>query len=69
LIAGQRNTQIWMLLPFALFDQWVAGFGFICAYGIITFFVHQVRLVYHLKNFMVESSSRFAENFKKTKIL
>ena len=69
LIGGRRNTQIWALLPFALFDQWYAGFGFICAYGTLTFFVHQMRVVYHLKNQMVANSEIFAENFKKSKIL
>ncbi len=69
LIRGGRNTQLWALLPFALFDQWYMGFGFICAYGIITFFVHQARLVYHLKNFMVADSDTFAKNFRKTKTL
>ena len=69
LVAGQRNTQTWALLPFALFDQWYLGLGFICAYGIITFFVHQARLVYHLKNIMIANNETFAENFKKTKIL
>lgn len=69
LIAGSRNTLVWALLPFALFDQWYLGLGFICGYAIITFFVHQLRLVYHLKNIMVATDEIFAENFKKTKIL
>ncbi|MBL4802142.1 MAG: hypothetical protein JKY45_09620 [Emcibacter sp.] len=69
LVSGNRNTQMWTLLPFALFDLWYLGFGIICAYAIITFFVHQLRLVYHLKNFMVADSKTFAENFQKTKIL
>ncbi len=50
LIAGGRNNHMWALLPFALFDQWFAGLGFICIFAVITFFVHQARLVYHLKN-------------------
>ncbi len=50
LIAAGRNNHMWILLPFALFDQWFGGLGFICVFAIITFFVHQARLVYHLKN-------------------
>lgn len=69
LFAASRNSLMWALLPFALYDQWYIGFAFICAYGIITFFVHQARLVYHLKNIMIASNETFAENFKKTKIL
>ncbi len=68
LIGGRRNTQLWALLPFALFDQWYIGFMFICIYGIATFFVHQLRIVYHLKNQMVADSKTFAENFQKTKV-
>ena len=69
LIAGRRNTQMWALLPFALYGQWYMGLGLICGYGIVTFFVHQARLVYHLKNLMIENSEIFAENFKKTNLL
>ncbi|MCK5425035.1 MAG: hypothetical protein KAI89_06655 [Emcibacter sp.] len=69
LIGGSRNTQLWALLPFALYGQWYMGLAFICAYGIITFFVHQARVVYHLKNMMIADSETFAENFKKTKLL
>ncbi len=69
LIAAGSNIIIWILLPFFLFDQWVVGLGFACGYVIITFFVHQLRLVYHLKNIMVGESETFARNFKKTKIL
>jgi len=69
LIASSSTTQMWILLLFGLYHQWLIGLGFICAYGIITFFVHQARLVYHLKNIMIENSNIFAENFKTTKIL
>ncbi len=69
LIAGRRNTLMWALFPFALSDQWYMGFGFICAYGTITFFVHQARLVYHLKNITIANSENFAEKFKKPNIL
>ncbi|MCF8474091.1 MAG: hypothetical protein K9G26_05275 [Emcibacter sp.] len=69
IIAGGRNTYMWSLLPFALYNQWVVGLLFIGIYGIITFFVHQIRVVYHLKNIMIENSELFAKNFKKTKIL
>ena len=69
LIAGGRNNHMWSLLPFAVFNQWFMGLGFICVYGIITFFVHQIRVVYHLKNIMIEGRENFAENFKKTKTL
>ena len=69
LIAGRRNTLMWALLPFVLYDQWYLGLGVLCAYAIVTFFVHQVRVVYHLKNLMIENSSLFAANFKNTKIL
>jgi len=67
LIAGGRNNHMWALLPFALFNQWFMALGFICSYGIITFFVHQIRLVYHLKNIMIDGSENFAENVNKTK--
>jgi hypothetical protein len=69
LIAAGPNITLWVLLPFFLFDQWVVGLGFACGYVIITFFVHQLRLVYHLKNIMVAESETFARNFRKTKIL
>jgi hypothetical protein len=69
LIAASRNTLMWTLLPFALYNQWYAGFAVICAYGIITFFVHQARVVYHLKNMMKANNDTNAGNFKKTKIL
>lgn len=67
LFAGSRNTHIWALLPFALFDQWYAGFGFICASGIITFFVHQLRVVYHLKNIMIANRDTLTDTFKKAR--
>ncbi|VAX08370.1 hypothetical protein MNBD_ALPHA03-1893 [hydrothermal vent metagenome] len=69
LIAGGRNCHMWAVLPFALFNQWFMALGFICAYAVITFFVHQIRLVYHLKNIMIKNSEKFAENFSKTKSL
>ncbi|MCF6216631.1 MAG: CDP-alcohol phosphatidyltransferase family protein [Emcibacter sp.] len=69
LIAGGRNFNIWAILPFALFNQWFMALGFICIYAVITFFVHQIRLVYHLKNIMIKNSEKFAENFNKTKSL
>jgi len=69
LVAGGRNCHMWAILPFALFNQWFMALGFICLYAVITFFVHQVRLVYHLKNIMIETSEKFAENFNKTKSL
>ncbi|PCI33485.1 MAG: hypothetical protein COB54_04065 [Alphaproteobacteria bacterium] len=67
LIAGCRNTHIWALLPFALFDQWYSGLGFICASGIITFFVHQLRVVYHLKNIMIANRDTLTDTFKKAR--
>ena len=69
LIAGGRNTLLWALLPFTLFDLSYGGFGFICVYAVITFFVHQARLVYHLENLMIANSRIFADNFEKTRSL
>ncbi|PCI50874.1 MAG: hypothetical protein COB49_03350 [Alphaproteobacteria bacterium] len=69
LVGGGRNTQMWALLPFALYGQWYAGFGFICLYGIVTFFIHQLRLVYHLKNMVIANNEIFTENFKKNQKL
>ncbi|WP_417319424.1 CDP-alcohol phosphatidyltransferase family protein [Emcibacter sp.] len=68
MIGGRRNTQMWALIPFGIFGAWYAGFIFICCYGIITFFVHQARIIYHAKNLMEASSEIFVENFRKTKI-
>ncbi|WP_321398026.1 CDP-alcohol phosphatidyltransferase family protein [Emcibacter sp.] len=68
LIGGRRNTQMWALIPFGLVGAWYAGFIFICCYGIITFFVHQARIIYHAKNLMEANSEKFVENFRKTKI-
>ncbi|WP_138380511.1 CDP-alcohol phosphatidyltransferase family protein [Luteithermobacter gelatinilyticus] len=68
LIGGRRNTQMWALIPFGLFGAWYAGFIFICAYGIITFFVHQIRIIYHAKNLMEATSEEFVKTFQKTKI-
>ena len=68
LIGGRRNTQMWTLIPFGIFGAWYAGFIFICCYGIITFFVHQARIIYHAKNLMEATSETFVENFRKTKI-
>lgn len=69
LIAAGPNITLWVFLPFFYFDQWLIGLGFASGYVVITFFVHQLRLVYHLKNIMVAESETFARNFRKTKIL
>jgi len=69
LIAGGRNVQMWILLPFAIFNLWYTGFGFICIYGTITFFIHQGRIMYHLKNPETANGIILAENFKENKTL
>lgn len=69
IIAGGRNVYLWALLPFCLFEQLYLGFCAITAYAIVTFFIHQVRVLYHAKALMEQNSEIFQRNFKQTKIL
>ena len=38
LLLAERKGMIWLLLPFALFGLWPAGFVFLCAYAAASFF-------------------------------
>jgi len=68
LIAARRNTLIWALIPFAILSAWTNGLMFLGIYAVITFFIRQARIMYHMKNLMEAASDEFVKNFRKTKI-
>ncbi|PHZ85804.1 hypothetical protein [Paremcibacter congregatus] len=69
IIASGRNISLWLLLPFVLFDYIYLGLAVISIYAIVTFFIHQLRVLYHTKALMEQNSDIFQRNFKQTKIL
>lgn len=69
MVDGRRNTQMWTFIPFLVFGAWFAGFCMICAYGIVTFFIHQWRVVVASRQVLEEASPLFRETFKRTAVI
>ena len=69
MIDGRRNTQLWTFIPFLLFGAWFAGFCMICAYGIATFFIHQLRVVVASRRVLEDTSPAFRETFNRTAVI
>lgn len=66
IIGARRNTQMWGLIPFALFNAWLLGFWFIALYAAATFFVAQARFIIRVRDFGSEKSLDIKRNFDDT---
>lgn len=69
MVDGRRNTQLWTFIPFVLFDAWFTGFCMICIYGIMTFFIHQWRVVVASRRVLEDTSPIFRETFNRTAVI
>jgi len=66
IIGARRNTQIWVLIPFALTNEWLLGFGFVAIYAAVTFFVAQARFIIRVREYGSEKSLEIKKNFEDT---
>ena len=66
LIGARRNTKFWLLVPFALYQAWLAGFTVLAFYGAATFFVAQVRFFMRVREFASQKSLEIKRNFDDT---
>ncbi len=67
LVAGRRNTFFWLLVPFALLDQWQTGFIAVAVYSTVTFFVAQAFFFSTMRVYAMEHLPPVAENFRKSR--
>jgi hypothetical protein len=66
---GYRNNIIIMLVIFLVLGLWNWSLLAVSVYSIATFFIHQIRIIQHIKIITEASSASFVKNFKNTKIL
>ena len=66
LFSARRNTKMWLLIPFALYQAWLAGFVAMAVYGVVTFFVAQTRFIIRVREFTSEKSLEIKRNFDDT---
>jgi phosphatidylglycerophosphate synthase len=63
LIGARRNTKFWLLVPFAVYHVWLAGFVVLAFYGVATFLVAQVRFIVRVREFASRKSVEIKRNF------
>jgi len=66
LIGARRNTKFWLLVPFALYQLWLAGFVVLAFYGVATFLVAQIRFIMRVREYASEKSLEIKRNFDDT---
>ena len=67
LIGAGRNTKVWMLVPFALTQNWELGFWVLAVYSVMSFFVAQWRFIIRTRDYTMSKSEAIAENINKTR--
>lgn len=66
IVAARRNTQIWLLIPFAATGAWLLGLWCIAFYAAATFFVAQTRFIIRVREYASEKSLEIKRNFEDT---
>lgn len=66
IVAARRNTQMWLLIPFAATGTWLLGFWCIAFYAAATFFVAQARFIIRVREYASEKSLEIKKNFEDT---
>ena len=66
LLGSGRNTNVWMLLPFAVAQIWYAGLAVLAIYGCLTLFWAQFRFFIRLGEFGSGVSPQIRSNLEKT---
>ena len=67
LVGARRNTIVWALIPFALYEVWMTGLWFMTAYTVVTFFVAQWRFIVRIRDYLAANSPAVAENIQSTR--
>ena len=66
-VGARRNTIVWALIPFALYDIWLTGLWVMAAYTVITFFFAQWRFIVRIRDYLNDNCPTVSDNIAATR--